>query len=588
MPYRVHYGLMRFAAIFIVSLFLIIPFANAIEINPSVESQPIYCRLSFTSWICDIGQGSQGPQGPEGMMNQTPNMSILFGSTWYPHNIFSSDIPGYKVFNRTYPYNTENSSAVVASTPGTEYLLDQFVSEPGDPGLYSLPAGQRDWYTHGKVSSLSGGNSYIRIRLYKRNTAGTETELYNLTTAALTTTTEEILTTKLTPYDIGMNASDRFVAKYYAVTNSASNPTITLYFDGVDHPTRATSPIGITGAPGPKGDTGEAINESYAYLPGRVGGQLLQGGIASTDSLTLNGSANNGYVILQPSGGRVGIGRNDPTQTLEVNGNIRANASNPRLFLFDSTASASADGEIQFYKNRNGASPACDDLLGAIVARGFDGTAYRNGAYFSFEVDGIPGLGSMPGRMTFRTTPNGSTTAIQRIRITKDGYVTIGTLTNGITAQLDTTGSVRFRNCSGTPTFDTGGNLTCASDPKLKTAVTTYTSDSAKVASVIPIKYKWSQASGYDTTHTNTGFDAAQIQAIYPECIIARDDVVYSQVCDKEENCETVEKKTGTQTLAIDDKCLIAVLFNAAKDQQTKITSLEARITALEKGTVKP
>jgi hypothetical protein len=88
----------------------------------------------------------------------------------------------------------------------------------------------------------------------------------------------------------------------------------------------------------------------------------------------------------------------------------------------------------------------------------------------------------------------------------------------------------------------------------------------------------------------NTGFDAAQIRAIYPECIIARDDVTYTQVCDKEEVCNTVEKKTGTQTLSIDDKCLIAVLFNSAKDQRTQITTLteenkkmNERITALEK-----
>jgi hypothetical protein len=118
--------------------------------------------------------------------------------------------------------------------------------------------------------------------------------------------------------------------------------------------------------------------------------------------------------------------------------------------------------------------------------------------------------------------------------------------------------------------------MSCASDPKLKTAITPYISDTAKVASVAPIKYKWNAVSGYDTARTNAGFDAVQIAAVYPECVIARDDVTYVQDPPKDKGglSTTREVKTGTQTLSIDQGCLIAVLWNAQKDSQAKLTNI--------------
>lgn len=209
---------------------------------------------------------------PQGQMNQTPNMSSFFvASTWYDHNIASSDIPGYLVFNRSYPTEIEGTASAAAPVAGTEYLIKAFATEPGDPGLYALPAGERIWHTYASVSSLSGGNSYIVVRLYKRNLAGVETEMYNLTTGALSTSIAEDVTTLTTATDIPMNITDRFVAKYYAKTVSASNPTITLYFDDAIHASKATSPIsqGIQGPQGPQGPSGTIIiNSTFTGAPG--------------------------------------------------------------------------------------------------------------------------------------------------------------------------------------------------------------------------------------------------------------------------------------------------------------------------------
>ena len=67
------------------------------------------------------------------------------------------------------------------------------------------------------------------------------------------------------------------------------------------------------------------------------------------------------------------------------------------------------------------------DLAGAMFFRGADGTNYKNCAAIYAMIDGTPGAGDMPGRLMFLTTPDGSATVTERMRITSTGYVGIGT-----------------------------------------------------------------------------------------------------------------------------------------------------------------
>jgi len=64
----------------------------------------------------------------------------------------------------------------------------------------------------------------------------------------------------------------------------------------------------------------------YALLAGRAGGQTLYGGTAANDDITIHGTSDatrtTSYVLLQPSGGNVGIGTSAPTKTLSVELNI--------------------------------------------------------------------------------------------------------------------------------------------------------------------------------------------------------------------------------------------------------------------------
>jgi hypothetical protein len=69
------------------------------------------------------------------------------------------------------------------------------------------------------------------------------------------------------------------------------------------------------------------------------------------------------------------------------------------------------------------------DQLGNVLFQGYDGTAYRSAASIEAQVDGTPGASDMPGRLTFKTAPDGSAIAFERMRITCAGDVGIGTTT---------------------------------------------------------------------------------------------------------------------------------------------------------------
>ena len=65
------------------------------------------------------------------------------------------------------------------------------------------------------------------------------------------------------------------------------------------------------------------------------------------------------------------------------------------------------------------------DQLGTIWFEGSDGTDFERGAAIVGEVDGTPGDNDMPGALSFRTTPDGSNSLTERMRITSAGSVGI-------------------------------------------------------------------------------------------------------------------------------------------------------------------
>jgi hypothetical protein len=73
---------------------------------------------------------------------------------------------------------------------------------------------------------------------------------------------------------------------------------------------------------------------------------------------------------------------------------------------------------------------ASGDGLGVVSFQGADGTEFVEAASIRGYVDGTPGANDMPGRLMFFTTPDGSATPAERMRITSGGNLLVGTTTN--------------------------------------------------------------------------------------------------------------------------------------------------------------
>ncbi|MCP3679614.1 MAG: hypothetical protein GY782_04850, partial [Gammaproteobacteria bacterium] len=84
------------------------------------------------------------------------------------------------------------------------------------------------------------------------------------------------------------------------------------------------------------------------------------------------------------------------------------------------------------------------DSLAKLLIYGHDGTDYEAGASIEFEVDGTVAAGAMGTAMFFSTTPDGSATVVERMRIAQDGAVTINGATDfdiGGASRVDITSS---------------------------------------------------------------------------------------------------------------------------------------------------
>lgn len=574
-------------SVFLVGLCLLFAPAYAQPvINPSVEHGPIWCQNSLTGWICDMIEGkagAPGAQGPQGIMNQTPNMTLTLPTTYYLHNATTTaNSSVFHTMKRYYPTGAEDSNTTTLSTPNQDYLLAQFITDEGDPNLAALPPGDRKWFTYVSADSLSTGPIHLRYRLYAYHTNGTKTLIYsftgqNLYDTAITRIVDQYTLDSAFP----MNTSDRFIMEYYANTTSAADRTVTMYWDDNSHVSKIESPITLTGLQGPKGDTGTAINESYAYLPGRPGGQVLTGGTGANDDLILNGTSSStktsSYVILQPGGGNVGIGNvSDFTKLV----NMRSSGGGSAHLRFEtsangatiSTAGGSTNSILYLAPSQTGESGRVRIYDGILDSRMVLDIYNASTRTILFDSGGSSYFSSTTARLGLGTTAPST--------------------------QLHTTGGVRFANfSSGTLMVDASGNLYTASDEKLKNNIKSLkisqkiqtTTAAQKITALNPVTFKFGASSGLNTDQIHTGFIAQEVEKVIPEAVSTKADVRYEQKLIKKstsnadlDEYETVEIPTGTYTKSLDDRAIIATMVLAMQEQQAEIDQLKAEVARLE------
>jgi hypothetical protein len=376
------------------------------------------------------------------------------------------------------------------------------------------------------------------------------------------------------------------------------------------------------------------ITQVIAPSQGTVGTTQLQNGLtvnfadgtAAAPSITNDGDTNTGIffpaadtiafaeggaeAMRIDSSGNVGIGTTTPDSRLTISKNsaspaaitgtsylniVGANSESPKL-NFD----AYANLNTIIFRRANGtqASPSAlvsGDQMGNFAVFGYGATSYTttNRGFISFNADENWTDSAQGSRIAFATTTAGTASAAtERMRIDSSGNLLVGTTSttpnpgvalfpNGAISQGNSAGSsgyefLSFRRSatqigSVTQNGTTAVAFNTSSDYRLKEAIAPMTGALAKVVALKPCTYKW-KIDGSD----GQGFIAHELAEVVPDCVTGVKDAVETYT-DEDGNEQTRPKYQG-----IDTSFLVATLTAAIQEQQSLITALTARITALE------
>lgn len=130
------------------------------------------------------------------------------------------------------------------------------------------------------------------------------------------------------------------------------------------------------------------------------------------------------------SSGRFILGRNASTT---LNGNqarvqvagtgLEASAVASMRFSADASGPAVMMAKSRAVSVGSNVAVVSGDQVAQVQGYGNNGSGFAPAAAIVMEVDGTPGPTAMPGRILFRTTPNGSVTPAEVLRIGQDGAV---------------------------------------------------------------------------------------------------------------------------------------------------------------------
>lgn len=203
------------------------------------------------------------------------------------------------------------------------------------------------------------------------------------------------------------------------------------------------------------------VSSTTASSSGTTGAFTLAGGMGILGSIFADG----GRVVIGPTSQSVCISGTTTTATFfqsQGTSTTTAGMSNVRW-------SANALGAACVFAKSRGAAVGThavvtnNDVLGLVIANGSDGAAFRESAHIRFDVDGSTiSSTSMPGRIVFLTTPSGSVTPAEVMRIDAAGLVTLNA-TNGTGLTIaKTSGTTLVVSSTTAATSTTAASVTLA------------------------------------------------------------------------------------------------------------------------------
>jgi hypothetical protein len=332
-----------------------------------------------------------------------------------------------------------------------------------------------------------------------------------------------------------------------------------------------------------------------AYLGTKPANQVIDSTLIADGTITPS-DLSTGKPVWDTSG-NVGIGTSSPVVPLTVASSttlpagsaaitIQGESNNERIQV-RSLGGGGGQSVVTLLSARGTvATPTATqsgDTLGYYQLGGYNGSSYIRGAWVSGIADGNWSGSNQGSAIQFATTPNGSTTIAERMRIDSSGNLLVGVtsgsnykmhLSSGsgayiqqnITSQsqayalnfINSTGQCGYIFLNGSTT-----SYVTSSDYRLKENIAPMKDALAKVAQLKPCTYVW-KASG----EASQGFIAHELQAVIPDCVTGEKDAV--------------DENGNPRYQGIDTSFLVATLTAAIQEQTAIITELKTRIEALE------
>lgn len=180
-------------------------------------------------------------------------------------------------------------------------------------------------------------------------------------------------------------------------------------------------------------------HSQYALLAGRSGGQTLIGGTASGDDLTLQSTnhATKGSIFFGAAGNsfydevndRWGLGHSSVGSGYAVRASqsimVDSSTNNSGFVARFTGASAAGVGPQNGFITNDGSAMASSDRIGAFLFSGYNGTSEVLGAAMLVQTTEAWSGSARGCRISFYTTPNGSTTLTEVVRVEPDTSLTI-------------------------------------------------------------------------------------------------------------------------------------------------------------------
>ena len=193
--------------------------------------------------------GATGPQGGNA------------GRIYYLWAGVTADVAGYK---KAVTSPSPNAITTITTAVGgtSDIFIASFITDVGEPGVYSLPTGNAERLIHVYQDGNNNCVAKLNFALLKRDLAGTETPLRNGYSENFSNETKtELRWTVAYATAFSLLSTDRLVFKVYAtrVSGPANFNVITSYEgDDVSY-VKTTISAGSVGPQGPIGSTGTGI-----------------------------------------------------------------------------------------------------------------------------------------------------------------------------------------------------------------------------------------------------------------------------------------------------------------------------------------